>query len=1164
MVVRRGWWVTVTAAVAVVVWSVLAVPQLAYAAELGPTDGVNQPTPTAEEINKYDILMRWGNAMSQTHAKFGALDLISGATNLIRGANWGMSVAAANALWMAVHEFFRFVFGLDLLGKVGKSIDGGLVGLSRLVVRENGSVSVVVVIAIVVAILAGVFASVRAGRGAASWWRRPLGVVALVAVLALMTSGAVQSQRENADAPDGVYRGATWSPTWLLQSMHETMNSLASMAGAKWVDDVAPRNSPLLQSTQENAGDFLCPDMIRGLQEQRNQKASLASGNKDTDRDGYAISDLVTGMWADQALPLYRQAQFGSTVALSDRTYCHLLEMNSNLSLADLNEALALSLPAGTLYTAPGGDASNEVPDEDETPSLNSVDPSTGNAITTNIPNPYAGLSPKGVIQTKVLDPTASNDVDVSLTAWALCQTDDGGASWHESNDSVANDWWKKIGAYDEATACKRWYVDGKTGGDQEKELNIAANVNDEEAINSEKSPAIVDFFNVMHGVNGGAFASFAMASVYAIGSLFAAGTLFVVAVVVLALQLLALVYLFGFLIVLIVGLFRRDGWGMLGKSFAQMLGVQIVLGFTVVLVSLLALMARIISAVGLSIFSMGSIPQVVWTALSPFAAAMLLNLICTKMLHIPSPFSLKGGIAMASAASAVGAGMGAAAGSLLGGRGGAGVGHPGPVGASSVSGSAREALGLDGLQSLRSRMPQGLRRRAQGMRGGVRGGMAAAGGGAGRGITGGLVGGIAGGLIGGAIAGRAVRRAEDDDDDVSVAGVAGGGVSLGGAGAVPVGMTARQVSQSEANAPFSRRRHKDILARAGVGNGRIRGEVAGFGKVGSTAATRLGRLNPLRKSVGTKFAALRNPKNSLEFVDRDGQIRQVANRVEGLLTQGAGSAARRRTAIMAQRAQDAGMNLRDMSLEQRQALAKEVNRGLRRQGVAKWAGRAKVGVGAALVVSGGFVGAGMLGAHLVRRAPGMVRDARERRAQERAQVEQVLMGQLLQQQRPVRGGRGPAFPSPPPRSDGGDQAAQPDAGGRGDQAPPPPDDGDGGQVPPPPQPQQPGGGGRSPRPGDGDEYWADGTPIGEPPEEYPVPQPVPGPDGGKPAPLPRQQAPQPQPQRQPRPDAGMPLPQPAPAQQQQPRPNSTPQQSTPQPQPAQQQQPKPAPRPGR
>lgn len=275
-----------------------------------------------------------------------------------------------------------------------------------------------------------------------------------------------------------------------------------------------------------------------------------------------------------------------------------------------------------------------------------------------------------------VLSPENNDAEDATLLGWALCQTSDGGTTWDVNPGATSYINSDKIGD----SGCQQWW-----NGEKPDVFDVNHNPNDSDLVDKTNASGM-NFFNSLHGVNGAALGTLGIMVSYSLGTITATLVLLIVAVMVLLSKFLAIIFLVGLIFALVAGIFRADGWDKIGQSFMQMIGSIVIAAGAVFLLSLLLMFTRLIMNAGAAMLGgAGSPAALLWGGVSPIVAAIGINLLVKKLFKMPSPFSMKGGLAFASAAGAVGGSLGAG---LIQGRGGA----AGAMGDMSGGGGLREA----------------------------------------------------------------------------------------------------------------------------------------------------------------------------------------------------------------------------------------------------------------------------------------------------------------------------------------------------------------------------------------------------------------------------------------------------------------------------------------
>lgn len=667
-----------------------AASSMAAVIEASPTSVAAQATSYEERTDPdhWEPLYRWAPSLGDFHSKTNWADIGAATENSARKAFTSYAMAFTHMLWIGVSELTRFAIGFEPINAIGGTIDNSMASVLDAIISPSGSGAVpIALIGVLFAVAAALIAAARAGRGRPGGvMKRLMGVMTILAILTLMSFGAKST------TTDGEYSPGVFSPGWFVKTSNEAIVTVATgVTGAFNLNSFAPATG-IGADAMTSAGDFSCSAYIDNMQMFRNHHVhagGLKGDSAPTWSAGYGATDMIGGIWADLALPAFVQAQFGNETNLGPRVYCHLLEQRAGIPAAERSSILNNTLVANDYpstspnYNAPGVEAS-----------------------------PRDGQDSRMF----VLDPVDNREEDVAYVGWALCQTNDAGATWfiHDEASSYINANRASNDSNGQSQECMDWWSGSMAKAGGGAPFDVAENPKDDDLVNTSSSKGM-NFFNSLHGVNGAAMASIGTMVSYTIGSTLATVVLLVVVFGVLLAKLMSIFFLVGFIISLVVGIFRADGWQGIGASFMQMLGTQVVAAGALFLLSLLLMFTRVLMDVGASIFGPGEAFSLLWSGMSPLLAVIGLNLIIKKLFKIPSPFSLKGGLAFATAAGAIGGSIGGS----IAGRAGGGGGES-EVGGRDISTAAKESLGLDAL-GRGSRGPRRSRDGSMGFDGGLR-----------------------------------------------------------------------------------------------------------------------------------------------------------------------------------------------------------------------------------------------------------------------------------------------------------------------------------------------------------------------------------------------------------------------------------------------------------
>lgn len=740
--------------------------------------------PTGNSLNYVfdgSLLRRWGNATATLHNS-GSFDIGTMLTSLSRstGTSWMMQGAAT--CWLLLQGLYDFALAFDPINGFGAGLDQFVAGLAKLVL---GPVGLIAVIAVLIGAIA---AHVRSSRmGNVGGWRRFIGVVLMFTVIGIAGGHSTAMPGIGAAASTGTgedYKPGLFSPGWAITSTNAGINKLSTTLAEVVNNDFVNNAVPIEWQgggTPAAGSTMTCEQYVRAIKLiGSNAVDAQADGDTATDQsttqlrqDRAQLNYLLSDLWQQSGLESYKNVQYGSNT-YADKTYCRLLEENAGIT--PLQQLHMMNMSKGVDATGQAQFSGTIKSPEGDAAKMNTLSYD-------NQKNRMAGM-----------------------TAWAACTTDDWGTTWKVDpkwaaeyrqggeegkviDDGACSNWWNGTGGTDAGDIPNIFDVDGHPDGITKAVPGDSAD-----------AQAIRDYLFTLNGANTGGGGS-GSALVYLLGSLATVIALGIVCVGTIIAKLLGIFYVLALMLMLMAGLFMRNGWTKVKQTTFQMIGSQIFAAGAVLILTFIVIFTNLLMAVGATLFDRGSIWALAWMGLAPAMALIGFNLIFKKIFRLPSPMSLKGGQLFANAAAAGGGGL---AGSMLGNM-GRGDGDSVESGGRRLTRAAKEGLQKFGT-------PQDPNKREGAMGGGKRRSklaQAAAGDATGAGA-------VAGGA---AAAGAAVGAA--------AAGESSGGVTVG-AGA-PSTTAVGEAATVPLGAPAAKGTIGEHLAAVKHANATGKGGLAGF-----------------------------------------------------------------------------------------------------------------------------------------------------------------------------------------------------------------------------------------------------------------------------------------------------------------------------------------------
>ncbi|MFC8797324.1 hypothetical protein ACFT2C_06300 [Promicromonospora sp. NPDC057138] len=439
------------------------------------------------------------------------------------------------------------------------------------------------------------------------WRARRTGSTRDMVAMLLRTAVAVGllavmiSGAERSTTTGGEFRPGTFSPGWIVTTTNDLVAAVASAPAVAL--SVADTRAGYNHDQAEGA--MSCADYIATL------KDTYRSGTV-TDQMTGSVPLVMSGMWEATGLEVWSTSQFGAENPYGDHIYCRLLEQRAGVSPA---EQAAIT----------GTTGANE--------------------------------------QSLAWHTAMNEQEDRTLIAWAQCRQT--GAGW------TLADGWERAGGTRTPSGtiadCESWwqgaawFVD--TSGERFADDRTSFEWPDAEAINTDANdPRVRNFLLTLHGhTGGGVTSSLAMVWAYLLASLIVLIVFGLIAIAVIVAKVSMVVMIIAAMFAPLVGLLpgRRNVAGrylmVLLSLSLFVLGLQLILGFVTLVTSLMVTAGR-------GLFGGGSMVSMIWTGFAPAVGLVVVHLVFTKVLRLPSPLTLQGGQlwARSAASGALGGALGA------------------------------------------------------------------------------------------------------------------------------------------------------------------------------------------------------------------------------------------------------------------------------------------------------------------------------------------------------------------------------------------------------------------------------------------------------------------------------------------------------------------------
>jgi hypothetical protein len=582
----------------------------------GGSAGVCQVSPPGAEKSPLLPVTRWSNATSAMHSRVDAGPIGLNLELIQRNTLQNGGMATGNFMWTTGAQLASFAIDFCILGSAGGAADniGATIGNS-LMKPENGLLAGLVFVGIIGLLFAG------HRRGSILW--KPIAMKAIIVacfIFMVVASGNTHGggfQRPGEASPEtGPYQPGPGSPGWIVTTLNNTVSSLASGPAAALAINPPPTGPGASSATD-------CDNYVAQLKQEYKNTYDNGTGKMSA-----GVPLILSGMWESTGLKSWRLAQFGSAEggdSMNNRTYCHLLEQN-----------------AGTPVSTFGGDPN----------SVQDIMSRSMRAVGAKVP---AGTD----VWNSAAFVTGGDNVqqDRSLIAWAACKMTGGDptqdSSWN-TDDFNKGDKDHKATAGD----CVKFFnnanpadtLDDFDWSDNGTDVTKRTTTGDQTA-----GPALNTFIQTLHGnQNAGGLMSIFAYNISALGMLIVFGAMALAIIVAKTAMVIMIVVLF---FMMLQALMPGSDMSKIGGAIKTLLGMNLFVFCIQLIFAFITVFTKLLQDVGTGMLGGESnLIGILWSGLAPLAAVGILHMMFTKVMKIPSPFSLSGGLSWGNA-------MGAAAG---------------------------------------------------------------------------------------------------------------------------------------------------------------------------------------------------------------------------------------------------------------------------------------------------------------------------------------------------------------------------------------------------------------------------------------------------------------------------------------------------------------------
>lgn len=552
---------------------------------------------------------RWTDATSNLHTRLGAKFTDDMYEKLARNGMAQGALSVGNAAWSTSVTVTEAANQFCVGDSIGTTVDKAMGSVARSIFFDAWFGPVILVF-LTIGII---YRSARSGSFNMGQMGRLLGVTGLVVV---MMNGA-------ANSGNGSY--GTMSPGWMMDKANSV---LATTSGAL--------SSSLLSSMDDLGGGGTTPVPVQYAEKYPSHCYNYMDQLVGHYKNKYIMADVMgmtaaplslNAVWTESALQSYIGTQFGSGNAYGQAAFCHQLEINAQVSPVE-----------HAWYTLRTLDGEKDYPNEEKWA------------------NQILNLALNGEGGQAIYSPRDNLEEDQAMAFWASCAST-GGDNW------VTAPGWEEVRDGEiEDSVCEAAYEDNDYdwGGSP-------FNWKNRDHILENTSPmaahpgAFSDTGNAFHprqflenyqgwAAGDGMIAAILHAVVGIILLiLFGAISLFIL------IAKMALVVLTA--TVVLVGLadmaFGRTS-SRLVKFFKLLLGMAIITWGASFFMALLAVLTRIINAMGKAM-DLNVVGAIIWAGVAPVLAVLLFKFVFSKVLKMPDPLSVQGAKNYMSSAGVIG-----------------------------------------------------------------------------------------------------------------------------------------------------------------------------------------------------------------------------------------------------------------------------------------------------------------------------------------------------------------------------------------------------------------------------------------------------------------------------------------------------------------------------
>lgn len=617
---------------------------------------VNSGSQGSENSNLLPV-NRWSDASSDMFSALLSQHHLQNAQDqMSRETFVGGMLQFGNTLFKSATEFTTFSANFCFLDKAGGTIDNIIGSIGKKIFSSE-----VMAFVIVALIIFSIWSIRSSGRFDLK------SILTKLAVIALILFMSIQSTKSTGGgAGQGTEAGSEFKPAvggfgWALVTANNTMGAIlaapASMfdGGANGEKDVFGQGRDI----SSNKNPLSCSMYVTAM---RTEFKKLYPQN--VYGMNASMPMMMDSMWQEMGLRAFRTSQFGynlpnpekAEMAYDDQAWCRLLEWNAGVpgtvgydSANPFNENTSGMSQSANPIPLNSGDLENGLSQRhvfwkaglgDSLPTAPGIN-TDGKVVGKSEGDERWPSAWQGV----AFNPGTTNEWQRSLIAWSACELKEGKPAGEGNSWVIRGDFNQVFTGAKFKENCASWFR-GESGAKKFEFPTTKAEV-DERVAKTNGNPALAKYIATMNGNDNQQ--SVGSAGVYAVSSFVSSLAFFVFG----GIQVVAQTLLGFLMIALFIGLFMLAApKGVptgLFKAMKTTLSVILVTTCFGLLVSMVALLSRVLQSLGGMVLIEGSTFHLIWMGLTPVLAIVSLHFVF-KICNVPSPFTFKGAAQWATA----------------------------------------------------------------------------------------------------------------------------------------------------------------------------------------------------------------------------------------------------------------------------------------------------------------------------------------------------------------------------------------------------------------------------------------------------------------------------------------------------------------------------------